>query len=296
MKRGPSQLVRLIASRMDISAPPISVAECVARICIDLAWHANDADAFEAAERWAPQVLVLLRRELDELSRFGRFAPYAFNSSSSELIQGSAFIEPCDSHDVKAAKTKRTHFASYLNSLRELTPRQFEALCAGVLNRLGVTEPVLTPYSGDEGLDFYGHLSLERRLLPEVVFPGLQTQLGIWMVGQAKHYSTGNVSTPDVRDLVGAVTLAKAHAFGSLREKYRDLAIRVCDPVFYLFFTTSNLSSDAWTLLRSSGVVGMDGHMLSAYLADQGIGLSEGTFDKAVFMNWLETFNLPRKE
>jgi hypothetical protein len=291
MKRGPSHLARSIASRIDISAPPTSVAEWGAEICLDLGWHANTADAFEAAERWAPQVLVLLRRELDELCKFGRFAVYAFNSSSSDLIQGSAFIEPCDSEELKTAKTKRAHFVSYLNTLRELTPRQFETLCAGVLNQLGVQEPVLTPYSADEGLDFYGRLSLEKRLLPDVVFPGLQTQLGVWMIGQAKHYSVGKVSTPDIRDLVGAVTLAKGRAFGSCGEKYKDLTIRVCDPVFYLFFTTSGLSSDAWTLLERSGVVGMDGHMLSAYLAEQGIGLTEGTFDKAALMSWLGAFD-----
>ncbi|MFZ1974831.1 MAG: restriction endonuclease [Candidatus Acidiferrales bacterium] len=295
MKRGPSHLARLIVSRIDISAPPASVTKWGAEICLDLGWHASTAEAFEAAERWAPHMLALLRRELDELCKFGRFAVYAFNSSSTDLVQGSAFIEPCDSEGLKTAKAKRAHFASYLGALRELTPRQFEALCTGVLNQLGVKEPVLTPYSADEGLDFYGRLDLERRLLPDVVFPGLQTQLGVWMIGQAKHYSVGKVSTPDIRNLVGAVTLAKGHAFGSSVVKYKDLTIRVCDPVFYLFFTTSSLSSDAWTLLERSGVVGMDGHMLSAYLAEQGIGLTQGAFDKAALISWLEAFGTFQK-
>src|SRR5947208_5289584 len=155
MKRGPSLVARTISSRIKISAPPRSVAQWCADISLDLAWYASPSEALEAAEKWAPQVRSLLRRELGELNRLGRFATYAFNSSSTDLVQGAAFIEPSDSGAVKAAKTKRTHFDSYLTALRELTPREFEMLCAGVLNLLGVREPVLTPYSADEGLDFY---------------------------------------------------------------------------------------------------------------------------------------------
>ena len=107
---------------------------------------------------------------------------------------------------------------------------------------------------------------------------------------QAKHYILGKVSTPDIRDLVGPVTLAKGHAFGSYAHKYADLTIRVCDPVFYLFFTTSSLTSDAWTLLDRSGVVGMDGEMLAAFLADQGVGLAEEKFEATALKSWLTAF------
>src|SRR5437764_355349 len=86
--------------------------------------------------------------------------------------------------------------------------------------------------SHDDGIDFYGRLRLESLLLPEVRFPGLQKQLTIWIVGQAKHYQAIQVATPDIRDLVGAVVLARGNAYGSGTNKYSDLAIRPCDPVF----------------------------------------------------------------
>jgi hypothetical protein len=238
------------------------------------------ADAREAAERWTPQIVEILRQEESELARVGRFAPYTFNSSSPEHIQGSAFIEPRDSEELKTAKRNRAQFKSYENILKELTPREFEMLCAGVLDVLGVDAPILTPSSADEGIDFYGRLRLEKHIFPDKHLPGLQRQLIAWMIGQAKHYQSSLVSTPEIRDLVGAIHLAKSHTFGSGENKYNDLSVRACDPVIYLFFSTGRLSANSWTLLEKSGVVGMDGQMLAAFLADHQIGMKDAAFDE----------------
>jgi restriction endonuclease Mrr len=152
-----------------------------------------------------------------------------------------------------------------------------------------VERAVVTSYSADEGIDFYGRWPLERHIFPEDIFPTLQRQLSVWMVGQAKHYKATQVSTPDLRGLVGAVTLARGKAFGSgLPDKYQDLNLKPCDPVFCLFFTTGQISSDGWRLLHRSGVVGMDGEMVAAFLADRDIGVKEGSFDAVAFSIWLK--------
>lgn len=291
MKRGPSLVARLIASTIEITAPPRPVTLCGAEMALAQSWYESPSVALEALEKWEPQILSLLQRELSQLHQTGRFATFAFNSSSPQLIQGSAFVEPSDPAEVKEAKQRRAQHSSYLAALRTLSPRQFEMLCAGVLRLFGVQHPTLTPYSADEGLDFYGRLQLDSHIMPAAVFPGIHTQLSVWMIGQAKHYLLGKVSTPDVRDLVGAVTLAKGRAFASGTDKYADLLVRVCDPVFFLFFTTSSLTSDAWSLLSSSGVVGMDGEMLAAFLADKGVAQSTGKFDKAALIEWVKSFS-----
>lgn len=146
---------------------------------------------------------------------------------------------------------------------------------------------MLTAFSADEGIDFYGRLHLEKLILPRAAFPGWQRQLSVWMVGQAKHYFEGKVSTPAIRELVGAVMLASKHAFGSADDKYQELTIRACDPVFYLFFTTGRLTSNSWKLLDRSGAIGMDGEMLGSFLADRGVGMEAGRFDRALFDSWL---------
>ena len=84
--------------------------------------------------------------------------------------------------------------------------------------------------------------------------------------------------------------VSKAQAYGSGDEKYGDLNIRACDPVFFLFFTTGRMTTNSWTLLDRSGVIGMDGEMVAAFLADHGIGLLDGKFDKEKFKIWLSPF------
>ena len=127
---------------------------------------------------------------------------------------------------------------------------RLQYLCSGLLKVIGVDKPITTKYSADEGIDFYGKLKLEKFVFSEHHFPGVQQQLDCWLIGQAKHYLNLDVSTVEIRELVGSVELAKARAFGSIGEKYLDLQVRVCDPVFYLFFTTGRLTSASWQLLK----------------------------------------------
>lgn len=287
MKPGPLYACKILPEVIDLSAPPRPAVDWLTHICVARAWHTTASEAREAAERWETQFLSLVKAELNELHRLCRFAPYTFNSSSEYMLQGSAFIEPQDSPKLQEEKTKRAHFNEYVTALGELTPRQFEAMCTGILGILGVEKPILTKQSGDEGIDFYGHLKLEKHLFSGNKYPGLQHQLAVWLIGQAKLYKAKQVSTFDIRELVGTVELARGAAYGSGDAKYADLKLKVCDPVFYLFFTTGHISKNSWVLLEKSGVVGMDGSMVAAFLADRGIGILNNTFDKQVFLSWI---------
>jgi hypothetical protein len=207
------------------------------------------------------------------------------------MVQGSAFIEVgVDTPDVQDAKRRRSAFAAYVTAVEGISPADFEAMCRGMLAALGVEKPVVTPHSADEGIDFYGRLKLEGNLKIVHALPGIYRRLSVWMVGQAKHYQAMQGGTPDIRAVVGAIDLARGRAFGSATGKYPDLDIRVCDPVFYLFFTSGSISSDGWQLLEQSGVIGMDGPMVAAFLADHDVGRLGDDFDLAEFELWLASF------
>jgi hypothetical protein len=283
-----STAVKVFLQVVDIGAGPRPAVEWLTEIGVAQSWASNGEEAREWAERIEQLFLQALRRELNELTELGRFAPFAFNSSSDYMLQGSAFIEPKDSPAVREAKGRRARFPDYAQALRELSPAVFEALCAGILELVGVDSPRLTPTSGDEGIDFYGRLRLEDRIFPQDIYPTIQKQLGVWMIGQAKRYQATRVSTPDIRELVGSIELARSRAYGDGPGKYGDLEVRACDPVFYLFFTTGRLSADSWRLLRRSGVVAMDGEMVASFLADREIGIASGEFDGAKFQEWVQ--------
>lgn len=287
-KPGPSLARKVFLEIVEVDSPPLRASKWITKIGLIKDWFSSELEAAEAAERWEQRFLDYLRDDLDELNHRGKFSPYAFNSSSLNRLQGSAYIEPNDSKEVKEAKARRARFKEYEAGLRRLTPEQFEAMCAGILHLIGVRKPILTPYSADEGIDFFGQLRLEDFILQASQFPGIQRRLSVWMVGQAKHYIDNRVSTPDVRELVGSVELAKGHTYSTTYDKYPDLGMRVCDPVFYLFFTTGRISSDSWQLLDNSGVIGMDGGMVAAFLADHGIGVELEEFNDNLFLTWIE--------
>lgn len=291
MKPGPNSAKAIFFNFISIDAAPKSAEDWLVDICLSEGWYASDADAREAAERWRNKFLSLLRSELSALQQIGRFAPFNFNSSSDYLIQGYCFIEPRDPEELKEAKRRRSMHVAYVSCLRSLTPREFEALCVGLLSLLGVDDPKLTPYSSDQGIDFWGRLRLERLMTPANLFPGIQRQMSIWMIGQAKHYKKSDVSTFSIRELVGSVELARGRAFSSsLDGGMWNLDIRVCDPIFYLFFTTGRITSDSWELIKKSGVAAMDGDMVAALLADRSVGVEGGHFSPDNLSRWIGKF------
>jgi hypothetical protein len=56
-----------------------------------------------------------------------------------------------------------------------------------------------------------------------------------------------------------------------------------------LFFTTGDISADGWQLLETSGVIGMDGLMLSAFICDQDIAINGGNFEPVEFNEWVDS-------
>ena len=103
------------------------------------------------------------------------------------------------------------------------------------------------------------------------------------MVGQAKHYNMTQIGTEHIRELVGSVSLARAGVYGSGTNPLSDLNVRVADPIFLMFFTTGTISANAWQLLNRSGVIGMDGEMIAAFLADRQFGAKDGAFNADEF-------------
>ena len=92
-----------------------------------------------------------------------------------------------------------------------------------------------------------------------------------------------------MRELVGSIELGRAKAFGSSTSPFDGLDIRVADPVFAVFITTGSISANGWSLLKRSGVVGLDGEMVAAFLADRGAGMDGDKFANEKFMKWLDS-------
>lgn len=287
MRPGPRAVVDAIVGTLPLESGPRPIDELVRNVILQNPdWQ---CDPHEMGAAWTSKVHRLLQSQLDTSLREGRQPSYAFNSSSSYMLQGACFEEPGDSEEVAEQKRRRMRWKEYHAALRSLSPGDFEVLCSRVLRLLGVPSPRVTPYR-DEGIDFYGSLSFEDLVGSGAIFPTFERHVVIWLLGQAKHYLHSKVATPDIREFVGAIALGRARAF-SQAGAYPDLRIRPCDPVIVLFFSTGHISTRGWELCRRAGVVAMDGEMMAAFLADKRVAISspDGTevFEPSLFARWL---------
>lgn len=290
MRRGPAAVAAILQERIHLKAPPVRVRELTTRILLEKQWSDSEAEAEETAESWEAQILARLQREHNTLAEQGRMSRFAFNSSDDRMIQGACFPEPRDDEVTLERKDRRSRAADYLAAFDSLNPSEFELLCGRLLELFGVDEPTVTRRSADEGIDFYGRLAFENVFFREDLSSNLQRQMGVWLVGQAKLLGATQAGTPLIRELVGSISLARSGTFGSRTAPHAGLDIRVADPVFALFITSGSLSGDAWRLLQRSGVIGMDGEMLAAFLADRSAGIgADGTLTMEGFRSWLES-------
>jgi hypothetical protein len=292
MKAGPALIADLICEKLPLDHKPTKLARLIEQVIKE---HFPELDPVEKASEWEVQVGSRLLKYIKVAEERGIQPKIAFNSSSSYMVQGACFIEGTDSLEITEQKKKRSGWKHYYETLQELSPHEFELLRREVLKLIGAKEVKLTKQTRDEGIDFYGRLSVADLIKPSSVFRfrPFESFLEIWLIGQAKHYKSVKVATPDLRELVGSVELASARAFADLDlHKYPDLQIRVADPVFMLFFTTGRISIDGWQLIKKSGIVAMDGEMLAAFLADHDVAIihKEETrqFSKDAFFEWLK--------
>jgi len=287
---GPKTITTLIEKTIELDHPPIRISELAAKIIFThFPGELSDDEILEKSEGLQEPLLKSLKERSDELIQQGQPPRFDFNVSSDYLIQGSCFIQSSDTEDLAESKKRRLNSDKYFGLMESLSDKEFEDLCGKIINLLGVKDPVVTKKSADEGIDFYGQLSLESMFFPHDLTATIQKQLKIWLVGQAKHYKNVQSSTDAIRELVGSVQLGKTKTYGSLKNPHEKLEIKASDPVFTLFFTTGEISRNAITLMERAGVIWMDGKMLAAFISDRSpLELTEST-EKNEFVNWINS-------
>lgn len=72
---------------------------------------------------------------------------------------------------------------------------------------------------------------------------------GLTWIAQAKHYQRTQVSTGDVRELVGSKELLIAKGFSTVDERYKELRLRKYAPTAVALITTEEIP----TTVRKAG-------------------------------------------
>jgi len=286
----PKRVVDRLEEALGPGAVPVRL---VSAIEVELVNHfgLNAIAAAERAESIVDPVAKLISSRNLEADDRGTSAILVVIGATADAVAGACHVLPTDDPNVANAKVGRLHHAALLAKLKSLTFAEFEIFGKRVLKELGADDPRVTPHGGDQGIDFFGRFSLgQLHSLPQP-FLRLAHDVRLLFAGQAKHYPDTTIGPNIVRELIGAVSLARTKTFSTDGiDLFQDLEIRPFSPVVAMLFTTGNISRGAYKLAASAGIVAKNGDQLAAFLADRGVGMSMTAprrFDTDLFDVWL---------
>jgi hypothetical protein len=144
-------------------------------------------------------------------------------------------------------RKKLTKEIRFQNSLHRISPAEFEKLAAIVLKVLGCKEVFSTPSSHDQGVDAFGYQDLVQPT-PYGVTHGLT-----W-IAQAKHYESTQITTGDIREIVGSTEFIAAKVFSTVDERYQELRLRSFAPIAIALVTTEEIPTTVRRLADRAGV------------------------------------------
>ncbi|WP_334188571.1 restriction endonuclease [Noviherbaspirillum sp.] len=283
-------VIERLETVIDIDAPPQRLRLVIER---ELIAHFGQPaiQAAENAERLEVNVSRLISEKCVKCEQDGMIPILTVIGSSFDSVAGSCHIRPTDSVDVARAKAHRIQAEPLRARIQSLTFSEFELFGAKVLRLLGAQKTHVTPHSNDQGIDFYGVLNVGQLQNVPAPFFRLTHDVELRLAGQAKHYPTRSIGTSVVRELVGAVSLARHKTFSTDEDLFEELELKPLNPLLVLLFTTGTLSSGAIDLASKLGIIARSGRQLAAFLADCGIGMVSGgtgmVFDKTEFDAWL---------
>lgn len=284
----PKDLIIKLEGIIGIADNPVRLRTAIERVLLE-SFDLPPIQALEKAEQFEEAVRNLIAEE-EETSPYPKLT---IVSSAEHLVAGYCYVNPSDSAEVATAKRSRLNIDPLLLEIRKLTFQEFEQFGACVLRELGATLVRVTTHSDDQGIDFYGILSLGQNSFLPSPFGQLAYDVKLRFAGQAKHYPTRPVGPEMIRELVGSISLARHKVFTTNDDLFDDLEVLPFNPIVAMFFTTGRFTSGALELAEKSGVIAKSGEQLAVFLADRGVGMHDdkGTvkFDRNRFRDWLTT-------
>jgi restriction endonuclease Mrr len=158
-----------------------------------------------------------------------------FNGTEpSFLLEGEPGTTFIKSQNIEAVET--------LTRLKQLSPKEFEQFCSGVLRTLGATANTVGG-SNDGGVDFIAFDMPVSRIEIAALHA-----CNLTIIGQAKRYADKFISLTDLRCFLGGA-LVKSDEIKRSYEKYG-----VFSPTVFAFWTTSDFHQSARNYAINAGL------------------------------------------
>jgi hypothetical protein len=286
----PKAIVNAIEIRLGVTGAPLQLRDAIEQELLDIGFQ--EAAAAEHVDRVRKKVLYELTRRRDERDEMGEIAVLHVRGSNDEIVHGSSYVFSDDPEHIQESKLNRISVDEIYRHVRKMSFSQFETFGRCVIREIGCDDAKVTPHAGDQGIDFYGSISIGGLLGADLAILKLMHETKMILVGQAKHYPTTVIGPAIVRELVGALSLSRTYTYSKdSLDLLGDVKLRPFSPVLALLFSTGDFTKGARHLAKRAGLIAFSGWQLSVFLADKGVGLiaDHGTrkFDAAVFDEWL---------
>jgi len=283
----PKAVVNAISTRLGVTGAPCQLRDAIERELLESGVGA--ATAAESVDQLLHKVVAEINRRRDEREANGEIATLHLRG---EMVHGSSHVFGDDPDHIRQSKLNRISVDEIQKHIRELTFSQFETFGRCVLRELGCTTAKVTRHAGDQGIDFYGELSVGSIVGADPSILKLMHETRVILVGQAKHYPHSSIGPSIVRELVGALSLARTYTYSQDNlDLLNDVHLRPFSPVLAILFSTGDFTKGARHLAKRAGLIVFSGWQLAVFLADRGVGLvsDHGSmrFDAKTFDAWL---------
>ena len=286
----PKAVVNAIELRLGVSGAPCQLRDAIEKELLDNGLGA--ASSAEQVDVLRSKVIAEIVRRREEREDMGEIAVVHLRGADDEVVSGSSHVFADDSEQIKRAKLNRVYAGEIHAYVRSLTFNQFERFGRSVIRELGSTTAKVTPHSDDQGIDFYGDISVGGLVGADPAILKLMHETKMILVGQAKHYPNSVVGPAIVRELVGALSLSRTYTYSRTDiDLLNEVHLCPFSPLLALIFTTGSFSKGARHLAKRAGLIAFSGWQLAVFLADKGIGLVSESgstkFDQPSFDAWL---------
>ena len=254
-----------------------------------------DQEAIAAAELAHDVFDAVARRVMERAQdneNAGTLPTLVILGATSDSIAGYCFILPNDEPWQIEAKKQRLNVGPLLEAIRGLGYNEFERFGRQVLTEIGATRTHVTRHGNDQGIDFFGSLSMGQLQQFPPAFAKLAHDVVFSFVGQAKHYPDRTIGPSVVRELIGSLSLARTKTFSRDDvDIFVGLELKPFSPILALLFTTGAITKGAAKLAESAGIIARSGEQLAMFLADRRVAMHEVNgawlFDPVRFAHWI---------
>ena len=290
----PKKITDQLEQTVGYSGRPRQLRDAIEHVLLDR-FGQPATEAAEVSENLCEKVAEEIETRFGKSLEIGTVAPVSLRLNHT-VIHGSLFVFPDDPPSDILSKQIRIKSEDLFFAMRSLDFDQFEKFCGAVLREMGCPSPVVTSRSTDQGIDFFGETTIGGLLGEHIHRKRLLHSARTVILGQAKHYPNRKIGPKEVRELIGALTLARTSSFSKPDLDLFDKAdLRPNTPTLAVLFSTGDFTAGARHLADEAGIVLYSGIQLAVFLADCQVGIRiDGeiyAFDNSDFRTWMSSQN-----